>query len=87
MQMDNKMCCETQMPPYEANSKGRSNFKVRRSKLLVLIKRYCHKEYKYETRKLYHLPFKTIMANVEVLEDRETNRLTCQNYICPLYSP
>jgi hypothetical protein len=34
--------------------KSRSNFKVRRSKLLLTIERSCHKKYTYEIPITYH---------------------------------
>jgi hypothetical protein len=38
--------------------KCRSNFKARRSKIILPIERSCHMEYINEISKPYHLPFK-----------------------------
>jgi hypothetical protein len=51
---------------------SRSNFKVkvRRSKLVVPIKRSCHKEYTYEFPITYH---SKDMTNVKVFADRQAD--------------
>jgi hypothetical protein len=68
--MVNKMCYETQMPPYEANSRGghhrqnpRSRFQNLRLKYKGLVTSNIHM--KYESPITYHLKY---MAKVKVFE-------------------
>jgi hypothetical protein len=61
--------------------KSGSNFKVKRSTILVPVERACHKEHTYEIPITYH---SKDMANVTVFADRQTNRRTGQKLYAPV---
>ena len=61
-------------------SRSKVKVKVTRSKILVSMERYCHKEYTCEIWKLYHLPIKSYAQCKVFRTNRQTDR---PKTICP----